>query len=373
MRIRFWHWATTTLYLASSACGSPPDPQKPSPLSKSKEEIQRKNHDVATPTAPLPRTEGNVNVTSGGNVGIASQPTSVATSGGSAAIATRTQIGESSVNEDDSKNQDPNQGTSIASTKTGDETRSLPSTARQNQSEGGIPELAEICGKLTERANQICKKQVSGLYQSSCNHYLKAKGPCDEQIRLALECQFKAPQDVFCAHEADHNCSKVNRVLKTCQRGTAPAEQTTDEDDRTLPSNWQKIHDEQLGFTVAMPSGAVLDTASKRRTWKREDDKVSYEVAELPPFTGKLDNQNFVRIVVGYVGSRCQLRLKLNGELPLKGTTVVQYQSGCPDGTEWRGMLHFWNGNVVSTAYRAPAGVNGVRDPFFYSFVIDNP
>lgn len=230
--------------------------------------------------------------------------------------------------------------------------------------------LAEICEKITTRASQTCSAQVAGFYQSSCQYYLKPPGPCEEQLRRALECQYQAADGPFCAHLADHRCSQVNGELKVCQGGTAPADQTAPEDDHTLPAGWGQVQDTELGFTVAMPPGAALDPGSKRRTWKAEEGGISYLVAELEPPPGKLDNQAFVRSVVAYVGARCQRGLRLRGELDLKGTTVVQYYSVCPDKTEWRGMLHFWDGKAVSTGYHAPAGATGVQEPYFYSFQI---
>jgi hypothetical protein len=67
---------------------------------------------------------------------------------------------------------------------------------------------------------------------------------------------------------------------------------------------------------------------------------------------------------------RCQSKLKIHGQLELKGTTVVQYDSGCSDGTEWHGMFHFWNGKAVSTGLHGPAGAKGVLEPYYYSFSI---
>jgi hypothetical protein len=223
---------------------------------------------------------------------------------------------------------------------------------------------------IERRADAKCSQQVAGLYRSSCAHYLQKSGPCDEPIRRLLECQLNAREETFCAHGADYNCAPFTRDLKICQRGSAPEEQTTTEDDRTLPSAWQPVEDAELGFTVMMPPGAALDPDAKRRTWKATDGSIAYYVAAIDAPAGKLNNQAFVRSVVAYVGSRCQLHLKLHGELEYKGTTVVQYHSACPDKTEWHGMLHFWNGKGVSTGYHAAPGDTGVREPFFYSFTV---
>lgn len=231
--------------------------------------------------------------------------------------------------------------------------------------------IADVCEKLTRRATEKCSKQVAGLYRTSCRRYLKASGPCDSELGRALECQVKSPEDLLCAHELDPNCSTVFRDLKTCEHGAAPAEQNTAED-LTLPSSWAKVRDTELGFTVAMPRAAQLDDKSAHRTWKAEEDGITYLVAALDPPSGKLNNQVLLRTVIAYVGSRCQLRIKLHGQLELKGTTVVRYDSGCPDGTEWHGMLHIWNGKAVSTGFHAPAGSKGVLEPYFYSFEVAN-
>jgi hypothetical protein len=239
--------------------------------------------------------------------------------------------------------------------------------SQQSADEG----IAKVCEKLCQRAAQKCTKQVAGLYRETCNRYEKTKGNCENEIRHALQCQYQATDDLLCAHQADPKCSPVNRELKVCERGTAPGEQTAAED-LTLPSHWVKVRDTQLGFNVAMPPDAELDARNARRTWHAEESGISYYVAVLDPPSGKLNNQALVRTVIAYVGNRCQLRLKLHGELQIKGTTVVQYDSACPDGTEWHGMLHFWNGKAVSTGLHSPAGAKGVLEPFYYSFgVVD--
>jgi hypothetical protein len=121
-----------------------------------------------------------------------------------------------------------------------------------------------------------------------------------------------------------------------------------------------------------MPRGAELDAKSKRRTWTAEEEGITYLVASIEPPSGVLSNPVLLRTVIAYVGSRCQLRIKMHGQLEIKGTTVVRYDSACPDGTEWHGMLHFWNGQAVSTGFHAPAGAKGVLEPYFYSFEISH-
>ena len=225
--------------------------------------------------------------------------------------------------------------------------------------------LDEVCEKLTERAQQKCTKQVANLYAVSCRRYEKTT-KCESEIARALECQLKAADDSLCAHQSDPNCSDVMHQLKACEKGTAPVEQTQAED-LTLPASWGKVSDSQMGFTVAMPRGAALDATATRRTWKAEESGISYLVADVAPPTGALSNAAILRTITNYVGNRCQLKLKVHGQLEIKGTTVVQYDSGCTDGTEWHGMMHFWGNKAVSTGLHGPSGSKGVLEPYYYS------
>ena len=245
-----------------------------------------------------------------------------------------------------------------------------PSASVEPPEDASIRRLSEICANIEARAKAKCTSQVFDMYQSSCKYYKSRRGTCTEEARLTFECQNQASDGIFCAHGVAPNCAQVNSDLNVCRGGNATPDQTAPEDDHTLPVGWQMIEDSELGFTVAMPPGAALDPESKRRTWKAEEGGITYYVAEVAPPRGELGNRTYVRTVVSYVGTRCQRKLRLRGELELKGTTVIQYHSGCPDGTEWDGMLHFWNGKVVSTGSRAAAGTTGVREPFFYSFSV---
>ncbi len=228
--------------------------------------------------------------------------------------------------------------------------------------------LDETCDKIAERAEQKCQKKVAALYATNCRRYAKSD-KCEAEISRLLECQLKTKEELLCAHQADPNCTEATQQLKTCEKGTAPIEQTQAED-LTLPSGWAKISDTQLGFTVALPKGAALDEGASKRTWKAEDGAIKYVVAATDAPAGKLSNASILRTITNYVGTRCQLKLKVHGELDIKGTTVVQYDSGCTDGSERHGMMHFWNGNAVSTGFQSPQGSKGVSEPYYYSFGI---
>jgi hypothetical protein len=202
----------------------------------------------------------------------------------------------------------------------------------------------------------------------NCRRYSKAK-QCEAEITRVLECQVKTPDELLCAHQADPNCADANRQMQACDKGTQPIEQTHPED-LTLPTGWANITDSKLGFTVAMPKGAALDETSAHRTWKAQEGELTYVVASTEAPAGKINSAALLRTITKYVGNRCQLHLKVHGEFELKGVTVVQYESGCTDGKTWRGMMHIWDGNAVSTGFYGPSGSRGVTEPYFYSFAV---
>jgi hypothetical protein len=243
-----------------------------------------------------------------------------------------------------------------------------PSPANQPVDEPkGRRALVELCAQISARAANRCTKQVAEFYATNCRRYAKAK-QCEAEITRALECQLKTPDEQLCAHQADPNCMEVNQQLQSCDKGTAPIVQTQPED-LTLPSGWVNINDSKLGFTVAMPKGAALEDNATQRIWKAQEDGITYIVATAEPPAGKLTSAVILRTIMKYLGHRCQLKLKVHGEFELKGVTVVQYESGCTDGTTWRGMMHFWNGNAVSTGSYGASG-RGVLEPYFYSFAV---
>lgn len=226
--------------------------------------------------------------------------------------------------------------------------------------------IEPLCAKIAARAAERCTKRVAEFYAMNCRRYLKAT-KCEPEIQRVLECQTNTPEELLCAHQADPNCTDQNHQLQACDKGKAPIEQTKPED-LTLPTGWARIEDSKLGFSVAMPNGAALEDNGPRRTWKAQEGDLTYIVATAEAPVGKLTSGALLRTIMKYLGARCQLQLKVHGEFELKSVTVVQYESGCTDGTMWRGMMHFWNGNAVSTAFHGPKGSHGVLEPYFYSF-----
>lgn len=336
MRSHVHRYRAVGLGALALACGEPREPSHPSPSNPRSDNARNTPH-----TGGAPQNASS-------SVGGADLAPSSARGGAEAAAESTTE-----------------HSTAPASTP--------PSAAGSTSVDQG---LADTCTKLVKRAQAQCSKTVAGFYQSSCSHYQKSAGDCRREVLRALECQIETNDETLCAHGADHRCAAANRALKLCQHGSAPEAQTTAEDDEHLPPTWELVKDSVLGFSVSLPQDSALEATVKKRTWKGEYEGVTYYVAQVDAPQGKLDNQALVKAVVGYVGGRCQLGLKLRGQLEILGTTVVQYQSQCPDKSEWQGMLHLWNGKAVSTGYLVPTGALGaksatVKEPFFYSFKVE--
>jgi hypothetical protein len=245
------------------------------------------------------------------------------------------------------------------------------SSAAQAQPQPGeefaVPSVADVCEKLCVRADQECTKDSATKCRASCDRYSKLAERCENDVRRSLQCQMKAKKEFICSAQADPKCEQTFRGMRACEKGETGAGQGTVQN-FALPGTWTKVTDDQLKFTVSMPPGAQLDPKAERRTWRGEDNGITYFVAQLDPPKDKPDKA-FLPMAIAYVGGKCQLGIKLHGRFESHGKLLMQWDSGCPDKSEWHGAIHIWEGKAVATAYHGPAGSKGVMEPFFYSLV----
>jgi hypothetical protein len=232
-------------------------------------------------------------------------------------------------------------------------------------SEFAVPSVADVCEKLCVRADKHCNKDSAIKCRASCDHYVKIADQCENDVRRALQCQQKAKDELLCSAQADPKCTREFKGLEACEKGEKAGGQNTARD-FALPTSWTKVQDDQLKFTVMMPPGAALDPKAPRRTWQGEDGGITYFVSQVDAPKGKPD-KSFLKMAVAYVGGKCQMGMKLHGRFESKGKLMMQFDSYCPDKTEYHGAIHIWNDKAVVTAFRAPPGSKGVLEPFFYS------
>ncbi len=242
-----------------------------------------------------------------------------------------------------------------------------PSAAQSAQpgSEFAVPSVADVCEKLCVRADQNCSKDSAAKCRAGCDRYVKLADRCENDVRRALQCQQKAKNEFLCSSQADPKCEKNFRDLLACEKGEKGGGQGTTQD-ISVPSSWTKVTDDQLKFTVMMPPGAALDPKAPRRTWQGEDGGVTYLVSEVDPPKGNPDKA-FLGMAVAYVGGKCQMGMKLHGRFENKGKLMMQFDSYCPDKTEYHGAIHIWGNKAVVTALRSPPGTKVNDEPFVYS------
>jgi hypothetical protein len=123
----------------------------------------------------------------------------------------------------------------------------------------------------------------------------------------------------------------------------------------SLPSGWEKVRDDQAGFSIAMPAGATLDTKNGR-TWRATgDDGVPYTVRVLPPLPKKPDARAWIKIASDTLAP-CELETRLHGLIDKPDFLSQSYDSKCKGGGERHGSLVVLPRAFVVTAIEGPKG-----------------
>jgi len=230
------------------------------------------------------------------------------------------------------------------------------------------PSVAEVCEQLCVSADQRCSKKSAYRCRTLCKTYVKKSEGCEEEVKKALTCQATGDDAELCSHVAAVKCARAFQRMQACQRGEKPVERTRE----GPPAHWQAMRDEELGITVTMPPGARLDPNAKLRTWQAKEGGITYVVSALPTPPKKLSDGVLLRMVVRYVGYRCQRNLKVRGRFTSKGVTGVAYSTACTDGSQRAGMLRIRGGKGVAVGVEAPGETQLSLDPYLFSFAYLN-
>jgi len=232
------------------------------------------------------------------------------------------------------------------------------------------PTVASVCEALCSRVDERCSKDSARQCRGQCKIYVDKSKGCEAEYRAALDCQAGAAQKELCGNVAAANCLDEFRDIKRCQRGekTSASAASASSSGSGLPAGWKVFTDDQLGFKIGLPASAALDRNAERRTWRATEGDVEYVVAQLPSPNQAITSKVLLKLVIDYVGYRCQKNLKLHGQFEIGDEVAIRYDTVCRDGTEWHGMLRVRPDQAKSTAYHAPAGAEGVLEPFIYSY-----
>lgn len=238
--------------------------------------------------------------------------------------------------------------------------------AEGDGSEPPVQDLAVVvaCKRLCDRTEELCDAATTRKCRASCQDHVKQAVGCEDEVQTALRCQSKADAASLCADVASPNCVDQFAAMKQCKRGDKPKVATGP----TLPSGWKHITDDVLGFTLALPPTAALDPDAKRRTWRAPDGSIEYFAAQLSTPGEPITSKVLLRLVLEFVGTRCQKNLKLHGQFEIGDEVAILFDATCSDGLEWHGMLRARPDQALATAFHAAPNSGGVMGPFFYSY-----
>ncbi|MBN2196259.1 MAG: hypothetical protein JW751_25825 [Polyangiaceae bacterium] len=229
-----------------------------------------------------------------------------------------------------------------------------------------VPDLAVVaaCKRLCDQVAQSCDEAAFQRCRGACKGYVEQADGCEEEYQVALRCQTKADKAELCANAVATRCMDQFQAIKRCQRG----ETVKTVPERTLPPGWQRITDDKLGFTVALPASAALDPDAKLRTWHAQEGAIDYYAAQLTAPHKPVTSPVLLRSVLELVGYRCQKNLKLHGQFEIGDEVAILFDATCNDGMEWHGMLRVRPDQALATAFRAAPNSGGLMDPLFYSY-----
>jgi len=233
-------------------------------------------------------------------------------------------------------------------------------------SEPPVQDLAVVvaCKRLCDRTEELCDAAATRKCRASCQGHVEQAVGCEDEVQAALRCQSRADAASLCADVAAPACTDQFAAMKQCKRGDKPKVATGP----TLPAGWKHIKDDVLGFTLALPPTAALDPAAKRRTWRAQDGAIEYYAAQLSTPGEPITSKVLLRLVIEFVGNRCQKNLKLHGQFEIGDEVAILFDATCGDGLEWHGMLRARPDQALATAFHAAPNSGGVTGPFFYSY-----
>lgn len=241
--------------------------------------------------------------------------------------------------------------------------------------------VAELCRGICARVKKSCSGRAADFCNASCGDYVDGAEACPTEVHAALTCQTSADDFLLCSNIAAESCAPLYRTMSDCRDGrVAPiawgqAIESGKKED--IPAGFARLFVKEAAFSVLAPVGATV-TQSEGEKFKSvtTHDGFEYVVEAVSRDNKKpLDAKTLLRLTTEYVGNACQPKLRLHGRYETQGVVHTRFDTVCADGTEMRGMMHFWEENVVAAfTRRSPAGVaNPNFEPFVFSFELSAP
>lgn len=244
-----------------------------------------------------------------------------------------------------------------------------PATASEaTPAEAAPPEpvsLEALCQAKCDRVQSRCSQGATDKCRAGCEQWARTPEPCLATTRSALECARDAG-DLGCTPIVPESCGKLFMQVSSCHESPetfTPAPVETEGQGTGLPDGWEKVTDEQAGFTMVLPEGAQLDTSGER-TWRATGPGgVPYTVRVLPALAKTPDAKGWIKVSTEAL-KPCELQARLHGLIEKPGFALMRYDSKCKGSGERHGSLVVLPKAFVVTAVEGPAGAEA--QPFLF-------
>lgn len=236
--------------------------------------------------------------------------------------------------------------------------------------------VGELCSEICSRVKKSCSSRAADFCNASCGDYVTGAEKCPTEVHAALHCQTSADDFLLCSNIAAESCAPLYREMTDCRNGVSSpkpwGQKSEPKTDENVPSGFARLTVDAGGFSNLAPVGAKvnpLDGGLFKAEAENEGFRYVIEAVSVDN-DQKPDAKTLLRATTKYVGNDCQPKLRLHGRYETQGVVHTRFDTVCKDGTEIRGMMHFWEKSIVAISVRRdePGKANPNLEPFIFSF-----
>lgn len=224
--------------------------------------------------------------------------------------------------------------------------------------------LVNLCEEGCKKIKAKCAASSYENCHMNCAQYEHGPAGCEKEAREALECA-RSAEDVTCVNIAPEICAFKFRKVVACSNGTTL--QAKEETGPQTPAGWERYTAKSAGFATVMPKGVSEAQEGGHPQFTSKEGDGTYFVRVLPAPKDKPTQKNMVQVAMGALG-KCNRNMKLYGMVDRPEKVFIRFDSGCPDGTTWRGAFVIVGSKMYMPFVAAPKGAKPEVDAFLYGF-----